>query len=114
MRNNSKVHLGAGAGGGTHPLEILPRIGVSDRDEDDVYGVGVGMGGGGGQSRRRRFRWRLLGIGIVVLILVVWVLGPRERRKRVWGVVKSPYPGPGGSQCLYHSLLYIYINSILL
>ncbi|KIJ36677.1 hypothetical protein M422DRAFT_261035 [Sphaerobolus stellatus SS14] len=74
------------------PLAILPRInnGYSRRDSNDY-------GNKGPDGGRRRFKWKLLGLGGTLLFLFVWILGPRERRQKVWDTV-GIYPHEKGGE----------------
>ena len=70
-----------------HQLSILPRInsGFARRDSNDFERKGP-------EGGRKRFRWKLLTMGGALLFLFVWLLGPRERRQKVWDTVGSVYP----------------------
>lgn len=56
-------------------ISILPRIGNINAEENQR----------GGTLKRKRFGWRWLLLGGSALLLFVWLLGPRDRRERVWG-----------------------------
>lgn len=77
--------------GNYHKLSILSRVtgGGSGPPSSGLY-ERLENGGPDGDRKRSKFAaWKKFAIGAAVLIFIVWLVGPRERRARLFGTDKG-------------------------